>query len=117
AALAQLVAGLGAGPDDVAAGRGAALARLRLGSQQDGLEGLRRAAARAPADAEILEQLARAELAAGELDAAGRTLERALSLAPGGAALLVLRGDLLLRRKRPLEAVDVLERARYLSPD
>jgi len=61
-------------------------------------------------------RLAGYELQRGDFDRATAAIDSALSFVPDYAAALLVRGRVLLARKRPSDAVSVLKRAANLSP-
>ena len=99
----------------------ASLRRGRLADVRGGLELLRRARVRAPSDIQIVEQLARALVAHGELSAAVAEVRSALddaSLAQDQRLPLhLLRAKLEAAKGDHRAAVTVLEQAFVLSPD
>ena len=99
----------------------ASLRRGRLADVNGGLELLRRARTRAPHDIQIVEQLARALIANGELGAAVAEVRAALAddrLTPEQRLpLQLLRAKLEAARGDHRAAVTVLEEALTLSPE
>lgn len=71
----------------------------------------------APDNVDLLCGLAAAQIEAGQLEDASKTLERAFQIAPNEPQVLSLKGLVFLRQQKIDEALDLLSKAAQLSPD
>lgn len=90
---------------------------LRAGENAQALDLLRELAPKARGNARVLQVLGQGLIQAGDLDGAGEALRLSAALNPADPLAWADLADLHLRRDRPAEALDILDRAASLTPE
>ncbi|MCS6944490.1 MAG: PEP-CTERM system TPR-repeat protein PrsT [Sutterellaceae bacterium] len=90
---------------------------LRLKDVRRAVTAAQEAAAALPKEPRVLEVLARAHEAAGEVNSAADALSRLAALQPGSADALLRLAALQVRNGQPERAIDTLRRAQKVAPE